>query len=76
METQLNDLFLTSAQVCEVLHISPRTLQNYRDDGRLRCQRLSRKKIIYYIEDVLALLKHSTVPAYYKDKVWNLYREI
>lgn len=68
METQLEKLFMNSAQVCEVLHISSRTLQNYRDDGRLKCYRLSRKKIVYYVEDVLTLLKNSTAPAYYKDK--------
>ena len=68
METQLGKLFMNSAQVCEVLHISPRTLQNYRDDGRLKCYRLSRKKIVYYVEEVLTLLKNSTASAYYKDK--------
>lgn len=35
------DLLLTSQQVADILHVSLRTLQKYRDEGRLNYVRIS-----------------------------------
>ena len=49
--TETNTKFLTSEEVCEMLQLSSRTLQKYRDEGRIRFAKLDRK-IIYKLSDV------------------------
>jgi excisionase family DNA binding protein len=43
--------YLSSEEVCETLQISSRTLQKYRDEGRIRFAKLDRK-IIYKESDI------------------------
>jgi len=74
--------FLTSKEVEFLLRISKRTLQNYRDDGRIHFIRISKKTILYRIKDVEELLMKSSCSSYRKDtfkyyinenaeKIWN-----
>lgn len=47
--------FLNNKQVCELLHISMRSLQDYRDKGRIAFYKLE-GKILYAESDVYKLL--------------------
>lgn len=48
--------WLTNEQACEVLHCTRRTLQNYRDTGRLPFSQIERK-IYYRPQDLYELMK-------------------
>lgn len=48
--------WLDNEQACEVLHCTRRTLQNYRDSGRLPYTQIE-KKVYYKPEDLRDLLK-------------------
>ena len=49
------DRYLNNNQVCELLHISQRTLQDYRDKGRISFYKLQ-GKILYKYSDIENLL--------------------
>lgn len=49
--------YLTGDEVCEMLHISKRTLQDYRDTGLLGYVQLP-GKIIYKESDIMNLLEY------------------
>lgn len=66
------DLLLTSRQVAKFLHISLRTLQNYREDGRINYVRISPRIIRYYPEDVVALIRKSHCSTWRKDNCERL----
>lgn len=53
--------WLDAQSVCLILNISPRTLQTYRETGRIGYSQIN-YKIYYRPEDVEALLKKSFVP--------------
>lgn len=53
--------YLNNNQVCEMLHISQRTLQDYRDKGRISFYKLE-GKILYKYSDIENLLNSK----YYK----------
>lgn len=53
--------YLNNNQVCEMLHISQRTLQDYRDKGRISFYKLE-GKILYKLSDIEKLLEDN----YYK----------
>lgn len=55
------DRYLNNNQVCEMLHISQRTLQDYRDKGRISFYKLE-GKILYTYSDIENLLNSN----YYK----------
>ncbi len=55
------DRYLNNNQVCEMLHISLRTLQDYRDKGRISFYKLE-GKILYKYSDIENLLNSN----YYK----------
>lgn len=44
--TPLSDIWMDNQDVCELLHISKRTLQHYRDTGKLPYSQIGAK--IYY----------------------------
>lgn len=48
--------YLTNREVCQLLHISSRTLQNWRDTGKIQYIRL-KGKILYNESEVLLSLK-------------------
>jgi len=50
------EIYLSGEQVCEILHISKRTLQQYRDDGLLPFIKLERK-ILYRESDIGKVLE-------------------
>lgn len=50
------DKWLDNQNVCQILNISPRTLQAYRDTGRLAFTQVNHK-IYYKPQDVQKLLK-------------------
>ena len=56
--------FITDAQLSEDLNISRRTLQDYRDKGRLAFYRLD-GKILYSEDDVDEFLRASYRPKFY-----------
>ena len=54
---QLNgEKYLTNREVCQLLRISPRTLQNWRDTGKIPFIRL-KGKILYKESEILKELK-------------------
>lgn len=61
--------FLKSAEVAEILRISERTLQNYRSEGKILFYKISKKNILYRVEDVEELLKNSSCVSYQKDRL-------
>lgn len=50
------EIYLSGEQVCEILHISKRTLQQYRDDGLIPFIKLERK-ILFRESDIINLLE-------------------
>lgn len=61
--TFLGKRFYTDAQLAEILNISRRTLQEYRDNRLIAYYRLD-GKILYADDDVEAFLKNSYCPRY------------
>lgn len=53
--------YLNNKQVCDMLHISPRSLQDYRDKGRIAFYKLE-GKILFAESDILKMLEDN----YYK----------
>lgn len=58
---------LTNKDVCEQLHLSLRTLQEYRDSGKIGYIQIS-GKILYRESDILKLLNDNYYPKYTPDK--------
>jgi excisionase family DNA binding protein len=50
------EIYLSGEQVCEMLHISKRTLQQYRDDGLIPFIKLERK-ILFRESDIIKVLE-------------------
>ncbi|WP_018675954.1 helix-turn-helix domain-containing protein [Riemerella columbina] len=50
------EIYLTGKEVCEILHITTRTLQQYRDDGFLPYIQIE-GKILYKESDILKVLE-------------------
>ncbi|WES99886.1 helix-turn-helix domain-containing protein [Chryseobacterium arthrosphaerae] len=50
------EIYLSGEQVCEMLHISKRTLQQYRDDGLIPFIKLERK-ILFRESDITKVLE-------------------
>lgn len=50
------DQWLDNQDVCLILNISPRTLQTYRDTGKVSFSRIN-NKIYYKVSDIEELLK-------------------
>ena len=63
------DLLLDSEAVATILMVSPRTLQNYRSENKLKFYKLSCKTIRYKIGDVMDFLKQSSCCSYQKDRI-------
>ena len=57
------DRYLNNNQVCEMLHISQRTLQDYRDKGRISFYKLE-GKILYKYSDIENLLNSNYYEAW------------
>ena len=53
------EIYLTGEQVCQMLHISKRTLQQYRDDGLIPFIKLERK--ILFREAILSRYWKTTI---------------
>jgi hypothetical protein len=51
--------YLTNKDVCQMLHISPRTLQDWRDTGKIPFIRI-KGKILYRESEVLIMLMHNS----------------
>lgn len=51
--------YLTNKEVCQLLRISSRTLQNWRDTGKIPFIRL-KGKILYKVTEVKDLLKYNS----------------
>lgn len=60
-----NERYLTNTDLGKLLHLSPRTLQNYRDTGVIGYIQIS-GKILYRESDVLKLLEKNYVKAWYE----------
>lgn len=56
--TPLSDVWMDNQDVCELLHISKRTLQHYRDSNKLPFSQIG-AKIYYKASDVDAFLQES-----------------
>jgi len=52
------EIYLTGEQVCDILHISKRTLQQYRDDGLIPFIKLERK-ILFRETDIFKVLEEN-----------------
>lgn len=51
--------YLTNKDVCKMLHISPRTLQDWRDTGKIPFIRI-KGKILYRESEILKMLEQQT----------------
>lgn len=49
--------WLDNTEVCEILNVSKRTLQNYRDNGKLGYTQIG-YKVFYKVKDVEKILKN------------------
>jgi hypothetical protein len=58
--------YLTNIDLCKLLHISSRTLQDYRDNGKIGYIQIS-GKILYKESDILKLLEDNYIPKYDKN---------
>ncbi len=54
--------FMDNKDVCRILHLSPRTLQEYRDKGKIAFIKLE-GKIIYRQSDIEKMLTNNFFPA-------------
>lgn len=52
------EIYLSGEKVCEMLHISKRTLQQYRDDGLIPFIKLERK-ILFKESDIIKVLEEN-----------------
>lgn len=55
------EVFLTSEEVCELLKLSTRTLQEYRDNGTIAYHKIG-GKILYKQSDIQAMLERHYNP--------------
>jgi hypothetical protein len=55
---------LTSKDVCKMLKISTRTLQRYRDNGKIAFTQITRKLILYSYNDVQNLINQNFKPMF------------
>ena len=67
-----SNFLITTEAVCKILQVCPRTLYNYRTEGKLECYQLSRKKIMYRVGDVVEFVKKSSCSSIFKDRVNRL----
>lgn len=68
-----SNYFLPTDIVCKILNVCPRTLQNYRTDGKLKYYKISPKKIIYRVDDVVTFLKKSSCSSIRKDMLKRVF---
>lgn len=57
------EVYLTSEEVCKLLRLSSRTLQEYRDSGTIAYQKIG-GKILYKQSDIQAMLERYYNPIY------------
>ena len=67
-----SDLLLDSTAVSKILKVSLRTIQNYRNEQKLKYYKFSRKTIRYKASDVVDFLNKSSCCSYQKDRVNSL----
>lgn len=58
--------YLNNNQVCEMLHLSQRTLQDYRDKGKIAFYKLE-GKILYKLSDIEKMLEDNYYKAWEQD---------
>lgn len=58
--SQLSDTWMDNTEVCELLQISPRTLQTYRNNGTLSYSQIGRK-CYYKTADIKQLISQSLI---------------
>ena len=63
-----NILFLKSKEVIEILRIHPRTLKNYRDEGKIEFIKINSRKFLYPAENVYRLLQKGSCCSVHKDR--------
>lgn len=66
---EINKKYLNSDEVAHILRVSKRTLQNYRTEGKIMYYKISKKSILYKVEDVEEFLKNSSCISYQKDRI-------
>ncbi|KAA6340895.1 hypothetical protein EZS27_011262 [termite gut metagenome] len=63
----LGEQFLDNNEVCEMLHLSSRTLQDYRDKGMIAFYKLE-GKILYKMSDIQQMLEKNYFDAWKQKK--------
>ena len=61
------EVYLTSEEVCKMLRLSSRTLQEYRDSGIIAYYKIG-GKILYKQSDIQAMLERHYNPIYKRNK--------
>ena len=61
------EVYLTSEEVCKLLRLSSRTLQEYRDNGTIAYYKIG-GKILYKQSDIQAMLERHYNPIYKRNK--------
>ena len=57
----IDERYYTSEEICTLLHLSKRTLQNYRDDGTIPYTKIG-EKILYQESDITRILEENYFP--------------
>lgn len=55
------EVYLTNEEVCQLLHLSPRTLQEYRNNGTIAYYKIG-SKLLYKQSDLQAMLERHYNP--------------
>lgn len=61
------EVYLTSEEVCKLLRLSSRTLQEYRDNGTIAYYKIG-GKILYKQSDIQAMLERNYNPIHKRNK--------
>ncbi|MBC3186308.1 helix-turn-helix domain-containing protein [Corynebacterium sp. zg-331] len=56
----MTQAYMTVAQACEHLHVSPDTLRRYARQGRISRVRISPRKLLYIRDEIDGLAKEGT----------------
>lgn len=72
LDVDIESGFFTSREVADGLGISLRTLQNYRNEGRIRFHKFSPRKIVYAKQHVWAFLTTTHCSFYMQERAKKL----
>ena len=67
-----SNALLSSSEVAQFLRVSTRTLQNYRNEHKIKFHKFSPKVIRYKVGDVVEFVKQNSSCSYQRDRISSL----